>query len=178
MIERFFYETLSEELKKRGFFVVTEQAPENCVGICGINGTENQVMYVECLQKHYRLAAIWRYQFSKSYQNIIFNIGNYGSGECAGGYYEVLVGSRTKEPFPIISINLKYNERYYKMDYQCGNIRDFIADNDGKAATLYIVKCFKFMTSSLMDVLHEWISEGKFPLHRFAEGSEDIITED
>jgi len=27
---------LSEELTKRGFFVATEHAPENCVGICGI----------------------------------------------------------------------------------------------------------------------------------------------
>ena len=63
------------------------------------------------------------------------------------------------------------------MAYQCGNIRYFIRDNDGKEATRYIVECIKCMTSSLMDVLHEWISEGKFPLHRFAEGSEDIIME-
>lgn len=169
-MERFLYKTLSEELTKRGFFVATEHAPEHCVGICGINGTEKRVKYVEYLQKNYHLAAI---------KNIIFNIGNNRSGECAGGWYEVLVGSQTKEPFPMIFITLQYNERYYKMAYQCRYIRDFIIrDNDGKEATRHIVECIKFMTSSLMDVLHEWISEGKFPLHRFAEGSEDIITED
>lgn len=162
MIERFFYETLSKELTKRGFFVATEHAPENCVGICGINGTGERVRYVEYLQKHYRLAAI---------KNIIFNIGNESRGECAGGWYEILVGSQTREPFPMIFINLKYNERYYKMAYQCRNIRD----NYGNEATRYIVECIKYMTSSLMDVLHEWISEGKFPLHRFAEGLEDIV---
>lgn len=168
MKESFFYETLSEELTKRGFFVATEHAPENCVGICGINGTEKRVRYVEYLQENYRLAAI---------KNIIFNIGNDG-GECAGGWYEILVGSQTREPFPMIFINLKYNERYYKIAYRCENIHYFIRDNDGKEATQYIVKCIKYMTSSLMDVLHEWISEGKFPLHRFAEGSEDIIKEE
>lgn len=169
MIEGSFYETLSEELTKRGFFVATKYAPENCVGICGINGTEQRVKYVEYLQENYRLAAI---------KNIIFNIGNEGSGECAGGWYEVLVGSRTREPFPMIFITLQYNERYYKIAYQCENIRDFICDNDGKDATHYIVECIKYMTSSLMDILHEWISEGKFPLHRFAEGSKYIIEED
>ena len=169
MIERVFYETLSEELTNRGFFVATEHAPENCVGICGINGTEKRVKYVKYLQENYRLAAI---------KNFIFSIGNEGSGECAGGWYEVLVGSQTREPFPTIVINLEYNERYYKMAYQCENIRNFIRDNDGKEATRYIVEGIKFITSSLMDVLHEWISEGKFPLHRFAEGSEYIIMED
>ena len=169
MIERVFYETLSEELTKRGFFVATEHTPENCVGICGINRTEKLVRYVKYLQKNYRLAAI---------KNIIFNIGNDGSCEFAGGWYEVLAGSRTIEPFPMIFINLKYKERYYKMAYQCRNIRDVIRDNGDKEATRYIVECIKFITSSLMDVLHEWISEGKFPLHRFADGSKDIITED
>ena len=170
MIEKSFYETLNEELTKRGFFVATEHAPENCVGICGINGTEKRVRYVKYLQENYRLAAI---------KNIIFSIGNDGSGECAGGWYEVLAGSRTKELFPMIFINLRHNERYYKMAYRCQYIRDFaIRDNDGKEATHYIVECIKFMTSSLMDVLREWILDGKFPLHRFAEGSEDIITED
>ena len=52
MIESFFYETLSEELTKRGFFVATEHAPENCVGICGINGTEKRVRYVKYLQEN------------------------------------------------------------------------------------------------------------------------------
>ena len=169
MIERFFYKTLSDELTKRGFFVATEYAPENCVGICGINGTEKRVKYVKYLQENYRLAAI---------KNIIFSIGNDGSGECAGGWYEILVGSQTREIYPMIFINLKYNERCYKMAYQCRDIRNFIRDNDGNEATRYIVECIKFVTSSLMDMLHEWISEGKFPLHRFAEGSEDIITED
>lgn len=166
MIERFFYETLSEELTKRGFFVATEHAPENCVGIYGVNSTEKRVKYVEYLQENYRLAAI---------KNIIFCIGNDSIGEYAGGWYEILVGSQTREPFPMIVINLKYNERYYRMAYQCQNIRDFIRDNYGNEATRYIVECVKFMTSSLMDVLHEWISEGKFPLHRLAEGSEDIM---
>ncbi len=169
MIERFLYKTLSEELTKRGFFVATDFAPEHCVGICGINGTKQRVKYVESLQENYRLAAI---------KNIIFNIGNEGSGEGAVGWYEILVGSQTKEPFPMIFIILKYNERYYKMAYQCRNIREFIRDNDGNEATRYIMECIKFMTSSLMDVLHEWISEGKFPLHQFSEGSEDIIKED
>ena len=170
MIEKSFYETLSEELTKRGFFVATDFAPEHCVGICGINGTEQRVKYVEYLQENYRLAAI---------KNIIFNIGNDSTCECAGGWYEVLVGSQTKEPFPMIFITLQYNERCYKMAYQCRYIRDFIIrDNYGKEATRYIVECVKSMTSSLMDVLNEWISDGKFPLHRFAEGSEDIITED
>lgn len=125
-----FYETLSEELTKRGFFVATEHAPENCVGICGINGTKKRVRYVEYLQENYRLTAI---------KNIIFNIGNDGSGECAGGWYEVLVGSRTKEPFTMIFINLKYNERYYKMAYPCRNILDFARVNGVKGATHYIV---------------------------------------
>lgn len=169
MIEKSFYETLSEELTKRGFFIATDFAPEHCVGICGINGTKQRVKYVEYLQENYRLAAI---------KNIIFNIGNEGSGECVGGRYEVFVGSQTKEPFPMIFIILKHNDRYYRMAYQCRHIHDFIRDNDSKEATRYIVECVKSMTSSLMDVLHEWISEGKFPLHRFAEGSEDIITED
>ena len=87
-------------------------------------------------------------------------------------------GSRAKEPFPMIFINLQYNGRYYKMAYRCEYIRDFARDNGAKGATHYIVECIKYMTSSLMDVLHEWISDGKFPFHRFAEGSEDIITED
>lgn len=169
MIEKSFYETLSEELTKRGFFVATEHAPENCIGICGINGTEKRVKYVKHLQENYRLAAI---------KNIIFSIGNDSSGECAGGWYEILVGSQKREPFPMIFINLQYNERYYKMAYQCKYIHDFVRGNYGKGATYYIVECIKFMTSSLMDVLHEWISDGKFPLHRFAEGPEDIITED
>lgn len=159
---------MSEELTKRGFFVATEHAPENCVGICGINDTEKRAKYVKYLQENYRLAAI---------KNIIFSIGNDGSGECAGGWYEVLVGSRTKEPF-LIFITLQYNERYYKMGYQYRYICDFVRDNDGKEATRYIVQCIRSITSSLMDVLHEWISEGKFPLHRFAEGSEDIIKEE
>lgn len=169
MIERSFYETLSEELTKRGSFVATEHAPENCVGICGINGAEKRVKYVMYLKENYRLVAI---------KNIIFSIGNDDSGECAGGWYEILVGSQTREPFPMIFINLEYNERYYKMAYQCRYILDFVRDNDGREATRYIVECIKSMTSSLMDVLHEWISEGEFPLHRFADGSEDIIKED
>jgi len=164
MIERTFYETLSEELTKRGFFVATEHASENCVGICGINDTKKRSKYVKYLQENYRLAAI---------KNIIFNIGNDSASECAGGWYEVLVGSLTKELFPMIFINLKYNERYYKMAYQCRYIHDFIIrDNEGKEATRYIVECIKYITSSLMDVLNEWILEGKFPLHRFADGSE------
>lgn len=169
MIERFFYETLGDELKKRGFFIATDYAPEHCVGICGINGRKKCARYVEYLQENYRLAAI---------KNVIFSIGNTGGGgECVGGWYEVLVGSRTKEPFPMVFVTLKNNERYYKMAYQCRHITDFVDDNYGKEATRYIVECVKFMTSSLMDVLHEWIMEGKFPLHRFGEGMEGLITE-
>ena len=169
MIERSFYETLSDELAQRGFFIATDYAPEHCIGICGFNGTEKRVKYVEYLQKNYRLAAI---------KNFIFSIGNMGDGgECTGGWYEVLAGSLTKEPFPMVFVHLRFNERYYNMAYQCRNIRDFVHDNYGKEATRYIVECVKFMTSSLMDVLHEWITEGKFPLHRFAEGTEELIME-
>ena len=161
MIESKFYESLSEELTNRGFFIVTNYAPENCIGICGINGTEKRIKYIEYLQKHYRLAAI---------KNIIFTIGQ---DECAGGFFEILIGSQTQEPFPMIFLHFKYNEHYYNMAYQCRDIARFSRlDNYGDEATKYMVECIKFMTKELMDVLHQWIVEGQFPALRFGESDE------
>lgn len=164
MIERLFYENLNEELTKRGFFIVTDHAPENCIGICGINGTEKRNKYVRSLQEHYRFAAI---------KNVIFDVGE----ECLGGYYEILAGSQTKEPFPMIFIRLKYNDRCYNIAYQCDRIHLFVHDKYGKDATRYFLECLMLMTSKLMGVLKEWITDGKFPLHRFADGAEDIVKE-
>lgn len=158
MIERYFYETLNEELTQRGFFVATDHAPEHCIGLCGFNDTKKRVEYVEYLQENYRFAAV---------KNFIFDIGNSNNGECLGGFYEVLVGSQTKEPFPMVFINLKHGDNHYKMAYECRYIRDFIRDNTGKEATRYIVECIKRMTSELMDVLHKWMMEGKFPIDKF-----------
>ena len=163
MIEKCFYQSLSDELSKRGFFIATNYAPEDCIGICGINGNEKRYDYVRYLQKNYRLAAI---------KNIIFNVGQ---NECAGGFYEVLVGSRTKEPYPVIYITLKYDERYYKMAYACDRVADYVYDNYGNDASKDIIECIRFITSKLMNVVQEWILEGKFPLHVFAEGSDELI---
>lgn len=164
MIERYFYKSLNDELSKRGFFIATDHAPENCIGICGINGSEIRCDYIRNLQKNYRFAAI---------KNIIFTIGQ---NECAGGFYEVLVGSQTKEPYPMIYITLLHDGRFYKMAYSCERIIDFVhRDNNGNCATEYILECVRFITGRLMDIVQEWILEGKFPSHRFADGSDKLI---
>lgn len=157
MIERLFYERLNEELTKRGFFIVTDYAPQDCIGLSVINGTEKRVRYYENLQENYRLAAV---------KNIIISVGQ---EDTAGGFYEILVGSKSEAPFPVICVCLKYNERYYKMAYMCD--RFHLICERHEYAVEYLVECLKFETSKLMDVIHEWITEGKFPLHRFAEGS-------
>ena len=164
MIERYFYKSLNDELSKRGFFIATDHAPENCIGICGINGSKIRYDYIRNIQKNYRFAAI---------KNIIFTIGQ---NECAGGFYEVLVGSQTKELYPMIYITLLYDERFYKMAYSCERIVDFVhCDNNGNGAIEYILECVRFTTGRLMDIVQEWILEGKFPLHRFADGSDKLI---
>ena len=109
MIERVFYETLNEELTKRGFFVATEHAPENCVGICGINGTEKLVRYVKYLQKNYRLAAI---------KNIIFNIGNDGSGDHRTFKVEYYAYAHSREELAYKGIFSEYDQQ--KKSCHCG----------------------------------------------------------
>ena len=156
--EREFYKSLKDELNRRSFFIVTDFAPEDCIGICGINGKDKVRNYAINLQENYRLAAI---------KNFIFTVGQH---ECAGGFFEILVGSRTKEFFPTIFINIKHEEKYYKMAYSCSRVAHIIQNEDGKEASKYIIDCLRYATSALMEVLQVWIVEGRFPFYRFSDG--------
>lgn len=156
MIEREFFRKLNEELTQRGFFIITDHSPENCINISIINGYEKQIKYVRYIQKNYKLAAV---------KNFTIIIGN---NECVSGFFEILVGSETKEPYPMIFINIEYEKHLYKMAYMCRYVRDFIFDNTGKEATKYIIECIKNMVSELMSIEHEWMVNGKFPTDKFA----------
>lgn len=157
----FLYQKIREELCKRGFFIVTDFAPEHCIGICLIQDVEKRIKYVEYLQEHYHMAAI---------KNIIFTVGQGDS--LVDRFYEILIGSWDKEPYPMIYIHIRYKERYYTIAYSCDRIMKL--GSVGHAME-YFVDCLKFITSRLTGYIQEWITEGKFPKHRFGEGSEELI---
>lgn len=166
MRERLFYKSLTEDLTKRGFFIVTDHAPENCIGISGINGREELVRFAGNLIKEYRLAAI---------KNFIISVGQ---EECAGGFYEILVGSQHNYPYPMIIVTLQYNERYYRLALACDYWNDIcrlVADSrQEEDGTRYIVEQIRYITGRLMHLVTEWIMEGKFPEHEFGEGNEEL----
>lgn len=160
-IRLFYYDKIREELSKRGFFIVTDFAPEHCIGICLIQGVEERTKYVEYLQEHYHMAAI---------KNIIFTVGQGDS--LVDGFYEILIGSQDKEPYPMIYIHLRHQERHYTMACSCDRMK--YLSGCAKEVAEYFVECLKFITSRLTGYIQEWITEGKFPKHRFGEGSEEF----
>lgn len=161
-----FYRELAEELRKRGFLMITTKDGLESrllyLGRHSINGVEDPERYAKHLRENYDFAAV---------KNVSFEIG----GESVTGFYEILGGSRACWPFPTIFINLKHRDRLYRVAYQCSDIGFHTERGGCEAAVEYVVESIRYLTSRLADVLCEWTCEGTFPTHRFAEGSEELI---